>query len=371
MSDIEMLEEADYWITPCAPASEPIRATIIVPTFRAEATLLRALRSALDQTMRNIEIIVVDDASTDSSWDIITKLLSEDSRLRAIRNKQNCGKPIGMNRAIALARGCWLAVLDADDWYHSDRMSALVTLAEARQADMAADNQFFYDASADKIIGSAWPTGQTDWDLSFDDFLTGSNAYRTFNLGMLKPVLRMDFIRQTGLAYEEKARHGQDFFYLLQFYLCGGKAAVTDIAYYYYTQPFGAVSRQWSHAARRRYDFQTAYDINQRYLVTASQRLTPRQAARLRKRNSRLKSLEYFCQFKECLSAGDIGGAIVRVAHQPAMLGYVLRRLGSYVLRHTFTEPSRRPASRMIARSAARSRRNSSDHPAGVAKRPG
>jgi succinoglycan biosynthesis protein ExoO len=371
MPAIEMREETDFWVSPCSPTSQLIRATIIVPNYSAETTLLRALRSALDQTMHDIEVIVVDDASTDSSWDIISKLLSEDSRLRAIRNKRNCGKPIGMNRAVALARGFWLAVLDADDWYDRDRLAALVTLAEARQADMAADNQFFYDAAADKIVGSAWPTAQTDWDLSFDDFLIGSNAYRTFNLGMLKPVLRMDFIRRTGLAYEERARHGQDFFYLLQFFLAGGKAAVTDTAYYYYTQPFGAISRQWSHAARRRYDFQTAYDINQRYLATAERRMTPWQAACLRKRNSRLKSLEYFCQFRECLAARDVSGAIARVVQQPAMLGYLLRRLGSYVLRHAFTEPSRRPASRMITRGAARSRRLSSQPAAEASKRPG
>src|SRR6185312_3324065 len=59
-----------------------------------------------------------------------------------------------------------------------------------------------------------------------------------------KPVLRTDFMRRTGLGYEEKARHGQDFFHLLDFFLRGGKAAVADRAYYYYTQPFGAVSRQ-------------------------------------------------------------------------------------------------------------------------------
>jgi len=79
----------------------------------------------------------------------------------------------------------WLAVLDADDWYHSDRMSALVTLAEARQADMAATTSFSMTPAPTRSSAAAWPTGQTDWDLSFDDFLIGSNAYRTFNLGML------------------------------------------------------------------------------------------------------------------------------------------------------------------------------------------
>ncbi len=360
MSAIEMQDDKDFWITPCS-SSEAIRATIIIPTYNAGDTLPRALRSALDQTMRNIEVIVVDDASTDSSRDLINALLREDPRLRAMRNKLNCGKPIGMNRAIALARGQWLAVLDADDWYHADRIAALVALAESRNADMAADNQIFFDATADKIVGTAWPEGKTDWELTFDDFLVGSNAYRTFNLGMLKPLLRMDFIRRTGLAYEERARNGQDFFYLLQFFLSGGKAAVTDTPYYYYTQPFGAISRQWSHTARQRYDFRIAYDINQR--------LTRRQAARLRKRNSRLMSLEYFYQAKECLTKGDLAGAFARVARQPAMVGYVLRRLGSYLLRHAFTEPSRRPATKIIERVAARSRRLSRHTAAAASKR--
>jgi len=371
MSAIEMQEEADFWISPCGPSSEPIRATIVVPTYSAEGTLSRALRSALDQSMRNIEVIVVDDASTDSSWDLISALLRADPRLRAIRNKRNCGKPIGMNRAIALARGDWLAVLDADDWYHVDRIAALVALGEARQADMAADNQIFFDATVGEVVGYAWPQGKTDWALSFDDFLIGSNAYRTFNLGMLKPVLRSEFVRRTSLSYEQHARNGQDFFYLLQFFLSGGEAAVTDTAYYYYTQPFGAISRQWSHPARRRYDFQTAYDINQRYLTTAAPMLTPRQAGRLRKRNSRLRSLEHFYQAKECLAGGDISGAIDRVARQPAMLGYVLRRLMSYLLRHAYREPSKRPGSKVIERVAARSRRLACQHLAETSKRSG
>ena len=44
-------------------------------------------------------------------------MLAAEPRLRAIRNKQNCGKPVSMNRAMGHARGRWLAVLDADDWY--------------------------------------------------------------------------------------------------------------------------------------------------------------------------------------------------------------------------------------------------------------
>jgi succinoglycan biosynthesis protein ExoO len=346
---IELQEEPDFWISRGLDRDFPIRATVIVPTFDTRTTLHRALQSAFDQTMRDIEVIVVDDASTDSSWSMIGSWLCRDQRLRAIKNKKNCGKPVGMNRAIGFARGRWLAVLDADDWYHPDRLSALIALGEERQADMVADNQYFYDAPADQIVGTAWPRRDSAWELTFDDFLSAANAYETFNLGMLKPVIRTDFVRRKSLSYEERARHGQDFFYLLQFYLSGGRAAIADTPYYYYTQPFGIVSHCWSHPARKRYDFQTAYEINRRYLGAMAGKLPSAQIARLERRNDRLKSLEYFYRAKECLNAGDWIGAAAKFGHQPAMLGYIFRRLQNRIFP--------RPPSVAIERIAAHARK--------------
>ena len=65
---------------------------------------------------------------------------------------------------------------------------------------------------------------------------------------------------------------------LLGLALLGGTAAICDRPLYCYTQPFGALSRQWSHGARRRYDFQTACQINRHVLAASLDRLTPRQA---------------------------------------------------------------------------------------------
>jgi succinoglycan biosynthesis protein ExoO len=330
--------------------NRPVLATIIVPTYCAEATLERALRSALDQTLRDLEIIVVDDASSDGSWGLINTLVTEDSRIVAVRNERNRGKPVGMNRAIALARGRWIAVLDADDWYHPERLARLIAIGERRRADMVADNQFFFDAQADRLVGTAWRYTEGHWPLSFDNFLYGSNAYATFNLGMLKPVIRTDFIRRASLGYEEDARHGQDFFHLLQFYLAGGRAVVTDQPYYYYTQPFGTISRRWSHVARRRYDFQTAYLINQRQIAAARDILTTSQVRRLEQRNNQLRALELYYQAKQCFADGDYPGAVHRVIRQPALLRYAIWRLRKRLLGY--------PDSMPIERVAAQSRKH-------------
>lgn len=343
-----MKESTDYWISTLPPAPE-VRASVVIPTYGAEETLVRAVESALAQTLRDIEVIIVDDASPDQSWPLIAGLMARDRRVRAVRNKTNRGKSISMNRAVSVARGRWLAVLDADDWYHPERLEVLIGAAERRHVQMVADNQVLYDARADRMVGTAWPEGATTWKLSFDDFLLGSNAYENFNLGMLKPVIRLDFMRKVGLGYEATARQGEDFFHLLQFYLAGGKALVCDTPYYYYTQPFGTISREWSHAERTRYDFQNAYEINRRYLKDASHVMTDRQRRRLEARHRGLKVLESYFSAKDAVSEKRWLDVPLMLARQPGTFLHIARRLGDRLMSG--------PDSQTISRIAARARR--------------
>ena len=327
MDEIHPGGSADYLLR-----SQPLPAgradvTVVIPTFCDEKTLETAARSALGQSLRDIELIIVDDASTDGTWPLIEKMIAADPRVNGIRHKTNSGKSLGMNHAITHARGDWLAVLDADDRYHLERLETLLRLAKRTGADMVSDNQSFYDAMADCVVGTAWPPGDGAWQLSFDNFLEGSNAYETFNLGMLKPVISVDFMRRTGLSYEVRARHGQDFFHLLSFFMLGGRAAVSDAPHYFYTQPFGMVSRQWSHTRRKRYDFQNACDINARYLAEAETLLTPYQFSLLAARNQRLEMLEYYYRAKESAMAGDYRSAFVQLFEHPRMLGYLFHRV--------------------------------------------
>jgi succinoglycan biosynthesis protein ExoO len=348
LGGIGMKEQGDYWISSQTPAPE-VRASVVIPTFGAEDTLVRAAESALSQSLRDIEVIIVDDASPDQSWPLIVGLMERDKRVRAVRNRINRGKSISMNRAVSVARGRWLAVLDADDWYHPDRLEVLINAAERRPVEMVADNQMLYDARANQMVGSAWPQGNSSWELDFDDFLLGSNAYENFNLGMLKPIIRLDFMRKTGLGYEASARTGEDFFHLLQFYMSGGRALLCDTPYYYYTQPYGTISHEWSHDERTRYDFHNAYEINRRYLEDSRHLMTPRQRRRLLARNRGLKVLESYFQAKEAAEEKRWLDVPLTLARQPGSLLHIARRL-----RDRLTDT---PTSPTIPRIAARARR--------------
>ena len=173
------------------------RVSVIIPVYNSAGTLRRAVRSVLEQTLEQIEILIIDDASQDGSLGLARELAMRDRRIRVLALHRNCGKSNAMNVAITEASGAWIAVLDADDWYERNRLATLVSLTESRCVALAADNQYFHDAVADRIVRTAFPATQPEQSLDRQTFVAGSDPYADFNYGMLKPIIRAEFIRRT------------------------------------------------------------------------------------------------------------------------------------------------------------------------------
>ena len=95
--------------------AEPCRVSVVIPLYNSAPTLRPAVASALAQTLTDIEVLIVDDGSQDTSLSLAHRLAGEDPRVSVIALPENRGKPHAMNPAIAAARGAWTAVLDADD----------------------------------------------------------------------------------------------------------------------------------------------------------------------------------------------------------------------------------------------------------------
>jgi hypothetical protein len=104
--------------------------TVVVPAFNAERTLADTLRSVLAQTYRNIEVLVVDDGSTDGTADVAESLAADDPRLSLIR-KENGGCASARNLGIARAHGVFVAPIDADDLWHPTKIERQVSAALA------------------------------------------------------------------------------------------------------------------------------------------------------------------------------------------------------------------------------------------------
>src|SRR5215208_5035081 len=113
------------------------RVSVIVPAFNVAGCLERALDSALNQTVPDLEILVVDDGSSDATLEVACRVAARDSRVRVMRNERNLGIGASRNRAFDEAQGEWLALLDGDDVWLPKRLERILAVSEG--ADVVSD----------------------------------------------------------------------------------------------------------------------------------------------------------------------------------------------------------------------------------------
>ena len=321
------------------------RVSVIIPAYKAADTLEKAARSALDQTERSLEVIIVDDASTDGTWTVALRLRDLDERVRVERLAANSGKSHVMNFATGLARGRWIALLDADDWYAPNRVERLVAAAELHGVEMAADNLYVIDNHAGLCTGTGFPIQGSQRLIDLDVFLETSNPTAKYDYGMLQPVFRADFIREHAVDYYEPARIGEDFYQLLCFFEAGGRAIVLDTPLYYYVEPFGSISRRWAQATRSPYNFEAMLQTHKHFAAVLGPRLSPRHRYLLDRRQAGIEAMIALHQIDACVSRSDFAGALERVLRAPPRFWRVICRRLVARLRAVLAPPRGSPIS--------------------------
>lgn len=107
--------------------------SVIMPAWNAEKTLDVAARSILDQTWRSLELIIIDDASTDATWAVMKRLAAETTRVRILQNSHNVGPYVSKNIAIKHAIGEYITGHDADDWAHPQRIEKQIYFSQGSE----------------------------------------------------------------------------------------------------------------------------------------------------------------------------------------------------------------------------------------------
>ena len=149
LSDEEALSES---------LNAEVKVSVIVPIYNACKHLRPALESILDQTLREIEIICVDDGSTDTSLDMLKIYQKMDNRIRII-TETNAGPGHARNNGLRRARGTYVAFLDADDFFEPTMIEKLYTLAEENDLDIAITKYDIYDNRKGKFVANIEPIG--------------------------------------------------------------------------------------------------------------------------------------------------------------------------------------------------------------------
>ena len=108
--------------------------SVIIPTYNRENVIERSIRSVLDQTYKDLEVLVVDDCSTDNTRSVVESIIDE--RLHYCRLEKNAGACVARNRGIELARGEYIAFQDSDDVWLPGKLEKQMKIFEKTAADL-------------------------------------------------------------------------------------------------------------------------------------------------------------------------------------------------------------------------------------------
>ena len=128
-----------------------VKVSVIMPIYNTEKYLVQCLESVINQTLKEIEIVCVNDGSTDGSLEILSKYQKKDKRIKII-NKQNTGYGDSMNEGIREANGEYIGIVEPDDFVQHDMFEKLYKVAKRKNVDIVKSNYIEFDETSEKFV---------------------------------------------------------------------------------------------------------------------------------------------------------------------------------------------------------------------------
>ena len=216
-----------------------IAVSVIVPVYNAEKYLFKCLDSIVNQTLKNIEIIIIDDGSTDGSSEICKKYASEDNRIIYYK-KENEGLAAARQDGMERASGEYIGFVDSDDWIELNMYERMYEKASEESADIVFCNCFFNDSETDRIhlkpgiydrngiekeilprsLAGISPKGS-------NSVIRWSNCLRIYKLAL---------IRENNISFGRNFRRSQDLQLTFETTLCAQKYISLNDEYLYHNR---------------------------------------------------------------------------------------------------------------------------------------
>lgn len=150
--------------------------SVVVPVYNAEKYIYKAVDSILEQTYKNIEIILVDDGSPDNCPVICDEYAVKDKRVKVIHQK-NMGVVVARNKGVLLSKGDYIGFVDPDDWIDKKMMETMINIAEKSYSDIViCDYKTFSDCSEEQgethkqKLNNDWPIEKFRDEFLFDHY---------------------------------------------------------------------------------------------------------------------------------------------------------------------------------------------------------
>lgn len=233
--------------------------SLIIPVYNVEKYLKKCLDSAITQTLTEIEIIVVNDGSTDGSLSIINAYASRDQRIKVV-SQENCGLGAARNAGIRIAQGEYLAFMDSDDWVEPDFLEKMYVTACYRNVDIVICNHVktyeeLWEFKNGRHLKADVYTGHEAMKKIISDSVIQSFAWDKLYKRTLFTL--NDIYYPKSLYFEDMATTFKVFYY-------AKTVGVIDDCLYHYLQRKGSISRKMS--PRRVFDNITVIAMMREFL---------------------------------------------------------------------------------------------------------
>lgn len=208
------------------------RVSVIVPMYNVEKYLYRSVQSLFTQDLEDIELIFVNDCSTDKTVDTLGNLLQgydrEDITVKIISHETNQGVAVARNTAIDAVSGEYIYYLDADDYIEPDTLSALYNTAVNSQADVVGCDWFLtFEKNERKIYQPEIKDGE-------DAFKKMAKGAMRWNLWMF--LVKTTIYRENGLKFIPNMNMGEDMMLMMKAVLLSERMVMVRRCCYHYVQ---------------------------------------------------------------------------------------------------------------------------------------
>ena len=207
--------------------------SIIIPVYNAEKTLHRCIASLYAQTYRNLELLFVDDCSTDNSLSVINECIVKainaiGIKAKILQHEVNRGVAVARNTGLQEATGTYIYYVDADDWIESDTLDSLVQEAEQKNAD---------------IVGHEWylTFGQNERYMKQPVFSTPHDALKKMMCGVMRWnvwlfLVRRSLYQKNNIHFTEGMDMGEDMMVMMKLFDCAKTVGSLHRPLYHYIQ---------------------------------------------------------------------------------------------------------------------------------------
>ena len=234
------------------------KVSVIVPVYNVEKYLERCINSLINQSLEDIEIILVDDSSTDCSLEICNRFAKEDIRIKVI-NKANEGAGKARNAALQVALGEYIGFVDSDDFIERDMFQTLYEKAKKYNSDLVMSGVLFVDGNMFSEKGDCIRKNYFDGDTQFEDqedlkklrmgiigALPEDLDDSKYGMSIWKNLFRHDIIKKNNLQFQsEREILSEDALFMIDFISCINKATGINEAFYNYCRNGDSISKSY------------------------------------------------------------------------------------------------------------------------------